>query len=231
MTANLAGRLADLRASLEACAAASGASSPLLVAVSKTVGPDRIREAYGAGQRDFGENRVQDMVEKQAALADLPDLRWHFIGRLQKNKARKLVAARPVLIHSVDDLRLAGTLDRVTREEGLPPMDVLMEVNVSGEESKAGFTPEGLRRDAPTLVELPGLSIRGCMTMAPLVEDEGVLVACFAGLRTLCHELSHRFGPERFGSECSMGMTSDYRVAIGQGATIVRIGSALFHEG
>ena len=229
MTTKLAENLARIRADIEACAAASNVLPPLLVGVSKTVGPNEIRTAHGAGLIDFGENRLQDYLTKIEQLHDLTDIRWHFIGPLQRNKVRKLLKTKPALIHSVDSLRLAETIDRIAREESLSPVNVLIEVNVVNEAGKHGFSVAAIHEEASRLVELTHVRIQGCMTMAPFTDDTTIIDDCFTQTRKLVDSLSKRFGAHRFGTTCSMGMTNDYHVAIRRGATIVRIGSALFH--
>ena len=223
MSSDLAQRLEQLRKELNI----DGPKGPTLVAVSKTVGAPVIRTAYDTGQRDFGENRVQDLLAKMDELSDLPDIRWHFIGRLQRNKVRKILG-RVQLIHSVSSLRLAQAISRIAAEEQIDEAKILLEVNVSGEESKAGFTKEQLRTQLPEMCALPNLSIEGLMTMAPFVNDKEVLQDCFKGLHSLSEEYSRDFG---IGKELSMGMSNDYTVAIAEGATIVRIGSRIFHGG
>ena len=223
MSSDLAQRLEQLRKELNT----DGPKGPTLVAVSKTVEASVIRTAYEAGQRDFGENRVQDLLAKMDELAEFSDIRWHFIGRLQRNKVRKILG-RVQLIHSVSSLRLAQAISRIAVEENIKEAKILLEVNVSGEESKAGFTADQLRDQLAEMRALPNLSIEGLMTMAPFVNDKKVLQECFKGLHTLGEELSRDFG---IGKELSMGMSNDYAVAIAEGATLVRIGSRIFHGG
>ncbi len=223
MTSDLAQRLSELRQELNTF----GPPGPTLVAVSKTVTADVIRTAYETGQRDFGENRVQDLLTKMDALQDLSDIRWHFIGRLQRNKVRKIVG-RVALIHSVDSLRLAQAISRVASEENIGSVEVLLEVNVTGEESKAGFTASSVKEEIKELIALPSLKIGGLMTMAPFVDDEKVLSHCFSNLRLLAEELSQEYGS---GTSLSMGMSNDYPIALREGATIVRVGSRIFHGG
>jgi pyridoxal phosphate enzyme (YggS family) len=200
-----------------------------LVAVSKTKPIEAIQAAYAAGQRDFGENRVEELWEKvhQAQALGLTDIRWHLIGTIQSRKTSQAVGPF-VLIHSVDRIKIAERLSRDAQAAGCV-LSVLLEVNVSGEASKHGFTVDELRQQALDLAALPGLQIRGLMTMAPLVEDPAAARPVFAGLRALRDELraSH---PHLAWSELSMGMTNDFEVAIEEGATLVRIGSAIFGE-
>lgn len=190
-----------------------------LVAVTKYANPDWIPPLLALGVRDLGENRPQQLLERATKL---PDACWHLIGQLQRNKVRS-VLAHAALIHSGDSLRLlqrisdiAGELGRTTR--------VLLQVNVSGEGSKQGFVPDDLRRDWLACRSLPHIQIDGLMTMAPLSDDPEAARPSFRGLRDLRSELS-RDAPL---SHLSMGMSHDMEVAIEEGATLVRVGSALF---
>jgi pyridoxal phosphate enzyme (YggS family) len=195
-----------------------------LVAISKTHPAERIREAVEAGQLVFGENRVQEAVMK---IPDLPgNLRWHFIGSMQSNKVRK---ALPLfeLFHSVDSRALALDFDRIASECGLFPR-VLLEVNVSGEASKHGFAPEVLERELDGLLSLPRLQVEGFMTMAPLAPEAESSRRYFAALRKLRDRLAVRSGIPF--ATLSMGMSGDFEVAVEEGATLVRVGSALFSE-
>jgi pyridoxal phosphate enzyme (YggS family) len=189
-----------------------------LVAVTKTVSADEIRAAYICGITNFGENRVQEAAAKINQLTGLePQPTWHMIGHLQTNKAKAAVELFDI-IHSVDSVRLAGVLSRQA-SESLP---VLLEVNVSGESSKGGFT---LAEVTPALAEvtsMPHLEIKGLMTVAPLVADPERVRPVFRWLRQLRDEL----GLEHL----SMGMTDDFEVAIEEGATIIRVGRAIFGE-
>ncbi len=194
------------------------------MAISKTHPAERIREAVEAGQLVFGENRVQEAVMK---IPDLPgNLRWHFIGSMQSNKVRK---ALPLfeLFHSVDSRALALDFDRIASECGLFPR-VLLEVNVSGEASKHGFAPEVLERELDGLLSLPRLQVEGFMTMAPLAPEAESSRRYFAALRELRDRLAVRSGIPF--ATLSMGMSGDFEVAVEEGATLVRVGSALFSE-
>ncbi len=193
-----------------------------LVAISKTYPAELVREAAEAGQELFGESRVQEALVK---IPELPGrLRWHFIGHLQANKVRK---ALPLfeLIHGVDTMGIARDIDRIAAELGLHPR-VLLEVNVSGEGSKHGFKPEALERGLEDLLALPRLQVEGFMTMAPLAEEAEASRPCFAALRTLRDRLSAQAGIPL--PTLSMGMSGDYEVAVEEGATLVRVGSAIF---
>lgn len=187
-----------------------------LIAVSKTHPPETIREAVAAGQLDFGENRVQEGLAKLDALGDAGDARIHLIGALQRNKAR--FAGRFASVQSIDSLRIAQAVDQ--RLDA--PLDILLEVNVAGEASKQGFAPDQLEAALAELAALPRLRVRGLMTIAPLTDDAEQVRPVFRALRELRDALGLR--------ELSMGMSNDYPVAIEEGATIVRIGRAVFGE-
>ena len=217
-------RLAAVRARIDAAAIQSGRSpgSVRLVAVSKTKPPEAIREAYASGQRDFGENYVQEMALKAAALADLSELRLHFIGALQRNKAKQAASVAAV-IHTVDREELATELDRRAGALGRT-LDVLLEVNVGGEASKAGCAPEAV----PALLEAARraehLRVVGLMAIPPYLDDPEAVRPFFARLR----ELRDTLEAPALLPELSMGMSHDFHVAIAEGATIVRVGTAIF---
>jgi len=204
---SIAANLAAVRARLPAAVT--------LVAVSKTQPPEAIREAYAAGQRDFGENYAQEWREKADALADLAGLRWHFIGALQSNKVRVL-AGRVAYVHTVDRDSLARELSRRFAAAGAVTR-VFLEVNVAGEAAKAGCTPEETPRLAEAVRTLPALELAGLMCIPPA---EGDPRPHFRALRAL---------RDRLGlAELSMGMSGDWPVAVEEGATFVRIGTAIF---
>lgn len=193
-----------------------------LVAISKTYPVEKISEAVEAGQELFGESRVQEALIK---IPSLPSrLRWHFIGHLQSNKVRKALPHFE-LIHGVDTPGIARDIDRIGGEEGLFPK-VLLEVNVSGEESKHGFSPESLEHDLEGLLSMPRLQVEGLMTMAPFAAEAEASRPYFAALRELRNRLSAKMGIPL--STLSMGMSGDYEVAVEEGATLVRVGSAIF---
>ena len=193
-----------------------------LVAVSKTYPPAVIQEAWNSGQHVFGENRVQDALPK---IAELPaEAEWHFIGHLQSNKIRKALPAF-TLIHGVDNLELAQQISRIAVEIGLTA-NILLEINVSGEASKFGFSPTDLHQNLEGLLCLPNIGINGLMTMAPYSEDPETARPVFSKLRILRDELAAQSGQAL--PELSMGMSGDFEVAIQEGATIVRIGSSIF---
>jgi pyridoxal phosphate enzyme (YggS family) len=195
-----------------------------LVAVTKTHPAEIVREAIDAGQLLFGESKVQ---EARAKIPLLPSsLRWHFIGHLQKNKVRH---ALPLfeLIHSVDSLELAQAIDRIAHEDGLRPR-VLLEVNVAGEASKFGFQPHQLHQEMESLLALSRLSIEGLMCIPPFAEDAEASRKYFIKLRELRDAFDKEF--EIKLPHLSMGMTNDYTVAVEEGATLVRVGTAIFGE-
>ncbi|WP_122430254.1 YggS family pyridoxal phosphate-dependent enzyme [Pseudomonas viridiflava] len=190
-----------------------------LLAVSKTKPSSALREAYAAGLRDFGENYLQEALGKQAELADLP-LCWHFIGPIQSNKTRA-IAENFAWVHSVDRLKIAQRLSE-QRPEGLEPLNICIQVNVSGEASKSGCTPEDLPALAAAISALPRLKLRGLMAIPEPTEDQAEQAAAFAAVRTLQDQLDLPL------DTLSMGMSHDLEAAIAQGATWVRIGTALF---
>jgi hypothetical protein len=204
--------------------------SIVLMAVTKTVEPERIRQAYNAGARIFGENRVQEFSEKATALQDLPDAEWHLIGHLQTNKAKRAVE----LFHgldSVDSLRLAQKLNQAAQQEG-KRLPVLIEINVGGEENK-----HGLAADSPDLQELlheiqklEHLQVRGLMTIPPYTEDPQRARPYFRKLRDLRDSIAARRLPRIEMNVLSMGMSHDFEVAVEEGSTCVRVGTAIFGD-
>ena len=198
----------------------------VLVAVSKTIPVELVRMAYNLGVTDFGENRVQDALPKIAAFHP-QGLRWHMIGHLQSNKAGKIVEPF-YCVHSVDSLHLAQTLSRHAGEHG-KVLPVLLQVNVSGEASKEGVSLAEAPELARQIVGLPDIQVDGLMTIAPLVEDPEQVRPAFRQLRYLRDQLRSEL-PQCLWQHLSMGMTDDYAVAIEEGATIVRIGRAIFGE-
>lgn len=191
-----------------------------LIAVSKTVGIEMVRRAAALGIEDFGENRAQDAAEKVAAM---PGLRWHFIGHLQSNKVKEVLPAY-VLIHSLDRLSLAEALQDQAKKVGCPA-EVLIQVNVSGEQSKFGLAPAELPAFLEKISVFDQVRVKGLMTMAPYLEDPEETRSYFRQLRLL-RDANQKEGLAL--SELSMGMTNDFIVAVEEGATMVRIGSALF---
>jgi pyridoxal phosphate enzyme (YggS family) len=194
----------------------------VLVAVSKTFGDDDIRIAYAAGQRDFGENQLQEARDKIARLRDL-DITWHFIGPIQSNKTRA-IAECFAWVHSVDRLRIAERLAS-QRPRRLPPLQICVQVNVSSEASKAGVAPADAPALARAVAQLQGLRLRGLMTIPEPTSDVSVQRRRFESLRALKDEIS-RAGPKL--DTLSMGMSDDLEAAVEAGATIVRVGTAIF---
>jgi pyridoxal phosphate enzyme (YggS family) len=217
-------RLAETRARIAAAARAAGRDPTTikLVAVSKTKSPDSIREAYAAGQRAFGENYAQELAAKAAALAELPDIEWHFIGHLQTNKA-KIVANFAEVVHTVDSPVLARELGRRATKARAAPLRVLIEVNVAGEAQKAGVTPGQIREVIDAVREEPALALRGLMTVPP----QGDPAAARRAYETLW-TLRNLHGGNAVLPDLSMGMSDDLETAIACGATCVRVGTAIF---
>ncbi|HET8911580.1 MAG TPA: YggS family pyridoxal phosphate-dependent enzyme [Ktedonobacteraceae bacterium] len=197
-----------------------------LIAVSKTMPLELVQQAYRLGLKDFGENKVQDALPKIAA-SQPEDLNWHMIGHLQSNKASKVVGSF-ACIHSLDSLHLANVLNRHAQEHG-KQQAVLLQINVSGEESKEGMTLEEAPELARQILTLPYLEIQGLMTIAPRVENPEEVRPVFRRLRLLRDRLRDQL-PQASWQHLSMGMTDDYLVAITEGATMVRIGRAIFGE-
>lgn len=223
---SIAGNLDLVREQIAQAAAKSrrSADDVELVAISKTHDAEKVREAIEAGQTLFGESRVQ---EARVKIPELPsNVRWHFVGHLQKNKIRH---ALPLfeLIHSVDSLALAQDVNRIAEEDGLHPR-VLLEVNVAGEGSKFGFQPDKLRAEMESLLALPRLSILGLMTIPPIAEEADESRKYFVQLRDLRDSLQTEFHVDL--AQLSMGMTQDYAIAVEEGATLVRVGTAIFGE-
>jgi pyridoxal phosphate enzyme (YggS family) len=220
----LPARLSAVREAVARNQAAGGWHHPVrIVAVTKTHGPDAVRAALAAGIRDIGENRVQEALQKQEALAALP-IEWHLVGTLQRNKARH-VAGRFALIHSIDRSDLAAELDR-----RVPPetrQAVLVQVNCSGEPQKGGIAPESLPDLLDQLRPLERLQVRGLMTMSALTEDTREQHRAFSLLREL-RDAAGRSG--HVLDELSMGMSGDYPAAVEEGATMIRLGTVLFGE-
>ena len=191
-----------------------------IIAVTKTYGPDAVEAAWRSGLRDVGENRVQEAVAKMAAT-QVP-VRWHLIGHVQRNKVKEVDGF--ALVHSVDSARLADALDEFGVARGRA-VDVLLQVNTSGEISKYGWAPEDVRAEAERLVERPGVRVRGIMTMAPLDAPVDVLRATFRGARDALAVVRDAGHP---ATELSMGMSNDFELAVEEGATMVRLGTILF---
>ncbi|MDE3128348.1 MAG: YggS family pyridoxal phosphate-dependent enzyme [Gemmatimonadota bacterium] len=214
-------RVAEVRGRIAAAVARGGHGQRVtLIAVTKTHGPDAVEAAVAAGVPDVGENRVQEALQKMDRVA-VP-ARWHLIGHLQRNKVRAL--PRFVLTHSMDRAELAGAIDAYGRAQGRA-FDVLVQVNVAGEESKGGYPPATWEAEAEQMRGMAGLRVRGVMTMAPLDADEATLRAVFAGARR-ARDVLCAAGHE--ATELSMGMSNDFEIAVEEGATCVRLGTVLF---
>ncbi len=227
MNSGIEERLAEVRGRMAEAARRAGRKpeETELVAVTKTHPPEALEEALAAGQRLFGENRVQEARAKMPLVSSRA--RWHFIGHLQKNKVRH---ALPLfeLLHGIDSLELAREVQRIADEEGQRPR-ILLEVNVAGEGSKFGFKPATLEAEMETLIaEMPRLDVLGLMAIPPFSPKPEDSRSYFATLRELRNGLQ---GKLRVGlPELSMGMSGDYEVAIEEGATLVRVGTAIFGE-
>ncbi|WP_110707545.1 YggS family pyridoxal phosphate-dependent enzyme [Salinicola sp. CR57] len=210
-------------------AALSAAGRPLdsahLLAVSKTKPANMLRQAYAAGQRAFGENYLQEALEKQQALADLDDIEWHFIGALQSNKTRD-VAEHFSWVHGIDREKIARRLSE-QRPPALGPIDICLQLNVSGEASKSGVDIDDLPVLAESLLTLPNLRLRGLMALPAPSDDRDRQRHAFRQVATALAELQRRF-PEAPLDTLSMGMSGDLEAAVLEGATIVRLGTAIF---
>lgn len=198
----------------------------LLIAVSKTKPITLLEEAYACGVRDFGENRVQELSQKAESMPE--DIRWHMIGHLQKNKVKQAVR-HAYMIHSVDSLALAQIISAEAAKQS-KTVRILLEVNVAGEESKFGYSPSDVLEDVQEIAQLPNIQVMGLMTIAPYTETAETNRIYFKQLK----QLSVDIGNKNIDNICmdiiSMGMSGDYEVAIDEGATMVRVGTAIFGE-
>lgn len=211
----------------DACASCGRTADEVkLIAVSKTKPVPALEEAYDYGCRDFGENKVQELVDKYEAMPK--DIRWHMIGHLQRNKV-KYIVDKVFLIHSVDSLRLAQEIEKEAAKKNIS-VNILVEVNVAGEESKFGATAEEAVSLVEQIAKLPHVRVRGLMTIAPYVEDSEQNRRYFAKLKQIYVDIIHKNIDNVFMEELSMGMTGDYEVAITEGATYVRVGTGIFGE-
>lgn len=218
---DLAERVREVRERIDAAVGRGGHGQQVtLVAVTKTHGPDALQAAWDAGLRDVGENKVQEALDKMDALP-LP-FRWHLIGHLQRNKVKHLT--RFHLLHALDRAQLADTVS--AQGDARHPRDVLVQVNVVGEETKGGYPPAALHAEADRLRTLAGLRVRGVMTMAPLHASGDVLRRVFRGARDARDVL--RAAGHMDAQELSMGMSEDFELAVEEGATMVRLGTVLF---
>ena len=223
----LAGRVAEVRERIERARERAGRSGEVtLVAVTKTHPAQVVRAAIRAGVADVGENRVQELEQK------VPDVgreavRWHLIGHLQRNKVAKVLPLFD-LLHSLDSLRLAQALSEAAVKAGTT-VRALVEVNSAGEETKGGVPAAEAVDVVGRMAALPGLELRGMMTMAPFTDDADVIRRAFRATRELCEETARQVAGFR-GHELSMGMSNDFEIAVEEGATLVRVGSSIFGE-
>lgn len=198
--------------------------SVTLIAVSKTKPAQAVQEAYEAGARDFGENKVQEILQKQPALPQ--DIRWHMIGHLQRNKVHQVIG-KAVLIHAVDSLRLAEQIEQEAAKQNLD-VDVLLEINVAKEESKYGFFLEDAEEAIRQISSLPHVHIKGLMTIAPFVENPEENRGIFQKLYQFSVDINDKNIDNVTMGVLSMGMSGDFEVAIEEGATMVRVGTSIF---
>lgn len=227
-TGTLASSLGAIRSRIEAACHRGGRKPEevRLIAVSKTVPAERVREAVALGIRDLGENRVQEATEKAAALGAGPT--WHLLGHLQSNKAKKAVELFS-WVHSLDSAEIAGEVAKRSAAIG-KTIDALIELNLTGESQKTGLDPARLDETVEAIRNLPGLRLRGLMTMAPFTDDLETVRRCFRELRDTLERTRdlHNLGPDF--RDLSMGMTGDFEIAIEEGSTMIRIGRALFGD-
>ena len=223
----LAEKIRRLEESIRAAAAAAGRApeSVNYLLVSKTVPAERVLEAFHAGVREFGENRVQELIEKKRQMPT--GLKWHMIGHLQTNKVRQ-VAGETELIHSLDRLELAKEIDRQAGLKKIPKIQCLIQVNSSGEKTKSGLPPSEVMGFAESVKGLR-IQLRGLMTIGPLTDDESKIRAAFRLTSELYRKMAGKF-PAADWNILSMGMSGDYKIAVEEGATLLRIGSAVFGE-
>lgn len=220
--------LERVRERIERAAGRAGRSAAdiTIVAVTKTHGPETVAEAIEAGIADVGENRVQEFLEKAPAVK-LP-CRWHLVGHLQTNKVNKVIG-RFALVQSVDSAKLAAHLDRAGARDGVVT-DILIEVNTSGEESKAGLAPEETLEACGLVAAMPNLRVRGLMTVGPFTSDAAEAASAFARLRRVRDEIEAARIAGVSMERLSMGMSDDFELAIAEGSTMVRLGRVLFGE-
>jgi pyridoxal phosphate enzyme (YggS family) len=224
---SIADRLAGIRARIDAAARSAGRdpSAIRLIAVSKTFPLDAVRQAYAAGHRDFGENRVQEALQKIGESTDL-EIRWHLLGHLQTNKARKAAPAF-AMVQSVDSLELLQKLDQAAADAGAAP-ELLIQVDLAGEATKFGVPPSGVPRLLDAAATCRAARVVGVMTLPPVPDSPEDARPWFARLRTLRDGWLASGAPATMLRELSMGMSADFDVAIQEGATIVRVGTAIF---
>ncbi|MDH5649663.1 MAG: YggS family pyridoxal phosphate-dependent enzyme [Gammaproteobacteria bacterium] len=231
LTKQIQQNLAGLKDCISAISRNAGRSNEdiKLIAVSKTQPVEAVRAALEIGHRDFGENTIQDALTKIPQTRNLP-ITWHFIGHLQSRKAKE-IPGNFQWLHSLDNLSLAGKLDNACRQEGSGSLNILLQVNITQDPNKFGIEPGQLDHFMEQLLEqdFSYLIFRGLMTIGPYTDDEADQRRYFSGLRELRDQCRNRFGLTQF-TELSMGMSNDYPAAIREGATMIRIGSAIFGE-
>lgn len=218
--------LINVQNNIDAAAKRAGRDSRdiTLIAVSKTKPVSMIMEAYEAGIRDFGENKVQELADKYEQLPK--DIRWHMIGHLQRNKVKYLIG-KTALIHSVDSLRLAEEISKEAAKKNVD-VDILIEVNVAGEESKFGVSPENAYELVKEAAKLPHLHVRGLMTIAPFTDNPEENRKYFRQLQQLSVDITRKNVDNVSVNVLSMGMTNDYEIAVEEGSTYTRVGTGIF---
>ncbi|WP_298452879.1 YggS family pyridoxal phosphate-dependent enzyme [uncultured Marinobacter sp.] len=204
------------------------AGSVSLLAVSKTRSAEELREAAAAGQLTFGENYLQEALDKISELSDMADIEWHFIGPIQSNKTRQIASAF-AWVHSVDRLKVARRLSE-HRGTGLPPLNICLQVNINNEQSKSGCRPDELPELVSEISQLPGLTLRGLMAIPDPDQNESGLRESFRRLATIIKDLKRDFPEAGPLDTLSIGMSGDLEMAIAEGSTCVRVGSAVFGE-
>ncbi|MBD2357048.1 YggS family pyridoxal phosphate-dependent enzyme [Tolypothrix sp. FACHB-123] len=220
MTSSISERITQIRSSLP--------DSVRLIAVSKTVPADKIRAAYAAGIRDFGESRIQEAASKQAQLQDLSDITWHFIGHLQSNKAKKALEQFQ-WIHSVDNLQLAQRLNNLAPQLGVNPQ-ICLQVKILPDPNKSGWTVPQLLADLPVINQYKNLQIQGLMTIPPLGLNKAEVFDVFNSTSNLAKTIRDQNWSHIPMPHLSMGMSGDYEIAVAAGATMVRLGTILFGD-
>ncbi len=225
---SIADNISNVRSRISAACNRAGRNveDVTLIAVSKTKPVSMLQEAYDAGCRDFGENKVQEIMDKYDKLPS--DIRWHMIGHLQTNKV-KYIIDKVYMIHSVDSPRLADAISKEAVKHGVT-MKILLEVNVAGEDSKFGVTADETAGLWQYAASLPGIEVCGLMTVAPYTDDPETNRQHFVVLRNIVVDISRENKDNNIGVQLSMGMTGDYEVAIEEGATYVRVGTGIFGE-
>lgn len=216
--------MSSVRENIEKIKSEISSTNAKLIAVSKYVSIDKIKEAYEAGIRDFAESKANDALEKIEILPK--DIRWHFIGHLQTNKVKK-VTGNFELIHSVDSYRLASSISAFAKNHDLV-QKILLQVNLAQEEQKSGFSKQELEEDFAQIITLDNIHVEGLMMMAPYTDDKAYLGRLFEDMSNLKKELSSKHSYEL--KELSMGMSNDYPLAVKSGATMIRIGSKIFNS-